>query len=415
MKEGKSFCITKTEVLEAYKRVKANKGAGGIDGIELEEFERNWKNNLYKLWNRMSSGSYFPKAVRGVEIPKRDGNKRLLGIPTIEDRVAQMVLRNRIEPIVEPIFADDSYGYRPKKSALDAVTAARSRCFTMKWLIEFDVVGLFDNIDHAMLMEMLRTHIEEKWVLMYTERCLKSQLRMPDGTEKERLAGTPQGGVISPLLANLFMHYAFDKLIEREYPRNPWERYADDGVIHCVSEKQAQFIMDKLKERMRTFKLEIHPEKSKIVYCVRGDDDTGVHEHKAFDFLGYTFRARMIKNERGKYFRGFSPAVSKDAGKRFRNKIKEAIHATRTTDIIALAKQLNPIIRGWMNYFMKFNPSEAFRQGINFVNQTLVRWLERRRKRVKGSLRKAQALLYRIAKSSPELFHHWKMGYMPVI
>jgi len=414
MKEGKSFYITQTEVLNAYKRVKANKGAGGVDGIEFEEFDRHKKDNLYKLWNRMSSGSYFPKAVRGVEIPKKNGKMRLLGIPTIEDRVAQMVIRNRIEPMLEPVFLEDSYGYRPDKSALDAVATTRARCFKMKWVVEFDILGLFDNINHGKLMEMLKKHTSEKWALLYTERCLKAPMEMPDGTVKERTSGTPQGGVISPVLANLFMHYAFDEWMVNDFSMCPWERYADDGVIHCVSEKQACFIMDMLRKRMASFGLEIHPEKSRVVLCKSGKD-TMNYGNVSFDFLGYSFRPRLAKSKRGDYFCSFSPAVSKESGKRFRDKLKTEIRMAKTTDIAELSKQLNPLIRGWMNYFMKFNSSEAFRQGINYVNLTLIRWLERSKRKVKGSFRKARILLHRIAKSSPDLFHHWAMGYMPMM
>ena len=241
MKEGKAFHISQKEVLNAYKAVKDNKGAGGIEGIELEEFDKDWKNRLYVLWNRMSSGSYYSKPVRGVEIPKKNGKKRLLGIPTIEDRVAQMVLRNRLEPLVEPIFLDDSYGYRPNKSALDAIEMARSRCFKMKWVIEFDIVGLFDNISHEKLLELVEKHCHEKRVLMYIDRCLKTPILMPDKTMRTRNSGTPQGGVISPVLANLFMHYAFDSWMAWKFPKCPWERYADDGIIHCVTRKQAEF------------------------------------------------------------------------------------------------------------------------------------------------------------------------------
>lgn len=232
MIEGKSFRITQNEVLTAYKHVKANKGAGGIDGVDFEDFEKDFKNNMYKLWNRMTSGCYFPKAVRGVEIPKKNGKIRLLGIPTIEDRIAQMVVRNRFEPRVEKIFLEDSFGYRPHKSAIDAVGKARERCFKMPWVIEFDIVGLFDNISHEKLMRAVKMHTQEKWIILYIERFLKAPMQMPNGTIKERKSGTPQGGVISPVLANLFMHYAFDKWMAREFPRNPWERYADDGIIH---------------------------------------------------------------------------------------------------------------------------------------------------------------------------------------
>lgn len=414
MKEGKSFSIIQAEVLSAYRRVKANKGAGGIDGVDFQKYEEDLKGNLYKLWNRMASGSYFPKAVKGVEIPKKNGKKRLLGIPTIEDRVAQMVVRNRLEPKVESVFYEDSYGYRPNKSALDAVGRARERCFKMPWVIEFDIVGLFDNINHDKMMRAVRKHTNEKWVLLYIERFLTAPIQMEDGTIKTRTSGTPQGGVISPVLANLFMHYAFDKWMKSKFPKNSWERYADDGIVHACSEKQAEYIMDMVKSRMYECGLEIHPEKSKLVYC-KSENNNLSYENTSFDFLGYTFRPRMVKSQQGKYFMGFTPAVSKSAGKNFRTKIRETIKKSNTTDIMALANALNPVIRGWMNYFTRYKPSEAFRQGINYVNLTLAKWLKRTHKSVRNGVRKAQRLLYRISKSSTEMFHHWKMGYLPVI
>lgn len=413
MKEGKSFQISQTEVLNAYKAVRSNKGAGGIDGVEFDEFDKNWKRRLYVLWNRMSSGSYFPKPVRGVEIPKKNGKTRLLGIPTIEDRVAQMVLRNRLEPHVEPYFYADSYGYRPNKSAIDAIKTARERCFKMKWTIEFDIVGLFDNIRHDYLMSFVKYHLNERWVNLYIERCLKAPIKMPDGTIVERTKGTPQGGVISPLLSGLYMHYAFDRWITREFPMCKWERYADDGLIHCVSRKQAEYVLDKLRKRMELCGLEIHPDKSKIVYN-QCNNEIIYGENTNFTFLGYTFRPRLLKSRTGKYFMGFSPAVSNDAAKSFRKKVKEVFKRNKTTNIMLLAKELNPIIRGWYNYFGVFCPSEAFRKGINYVNLILVRWLKRTRKKVKRAYKKAQHLLFNIAMTNREMFYHWKVGYLPV-
>lgn len=412
MKEGKSFDITQHQILQAYKSVKANQGAGGIDGVDFAEYEKDLKNNLYKLWNRMVSGSYFPKHVKGVEIPKKNGKIRLLGIPTIEDRVAQMVVRNRFEPLVEPAFLTDSYGYRPNKSALDAVGVTRERCWKMAWLIEFDIVGLFDNINHEKMLAAVRKHTDEKWINLYTERFLKASIVMPNGEVRERNSGTPQGGVISPVLANLFMHYAFDKWMEREFPNNPWARYADDGVIHCMTEKQAVYIMDKLKARMKECNLEIHPEKSRIVYC-RSGNFSNTYENESFDFLGYTFRTRSAKSKDGKYFSAFTPAVSKNSSKSFREKIRNGVRNNRTLSLKKLAELMNPIIRGWMNYFMRYHASEAWKTGINYVNQTLVRWIKRTFKKAARSYIKAQKLLVRWANSVPELFYHWKMGYMP--
>ena len=336
-----------------------------------------------------------------------------MGIPTIEDRVAQMVLRNRLEPHIEPIFYKDSYGYRPNKSALDAVGTARERCYKMKWVIEFDIVGLFDNINHEYLMKFVKHHLKEKWVSLYIERCLKAPIVMPDGTVEERGKGTPQGGVISPLLSGLYMHYAFDRWITREFPMCKWERYADDGIIHCVSKKQAEYVLDMLKKRMQMCGLEIHPEKSKIVYCQRNNEKID-GEDTSFTFLGYCFRPRLTKSRNGQYFMGFTPAVSAESAAAFREKIRLEIQNSNTTDIIALSKSLNPIICGWYNYFGKYCSSEAFRKGINYVNLKLVRWLERTRKSVRRSLTKAQHLLHRIAMSNQEMFYHWKVGYMPV-
>lgn len=414
MKEGKAFQISQNEVLNAYKAVKANKGAGGADGIEFQEFDRDWKNRLHVLWNRMSSGSYYPKPVKGVEIPKKNGKKRLLGIPPIEDRVAQMVLRNRLEPMLEPMFHEDSYGYRPNKSALDAIATARSRCFRMKWVIEFDIVGLFDNINHEKLLELVRKHCQEKWIFMYIDRCLKAPILMPDKTLKERDAGTPQGGVISPMPANLFMHYAFDSWMTEKYSKCPWERYADDGIIHCVSRKQAEFVLDMLKEQMKRYGLIIHPEKSKIVFCRKNNETVPKGVETSFVFLGYCFRPRLVKSIQGIYFMGFTPAVSMEAARSFRRKIRVTIREAGTTDIIILSQMLNPVIRGWMNYFCKFTPSEAFQKGINYVNQKLVRWVRKNRKKAKRSYRKAQTLLKRIALSNPKMFYQWQAGYMPM-
>lgn len=414
MKEGKAFQISQIEVLNAYKSVKANKGAGGIDGIELEEFDEDWKNKLYVLWNRMSSGSYFPKPVRGVEIPKKNGKKRLLGIPTIEDRVAQMVIRNRLEPNVEPLFLPDSYGYRPYKSALDAIATARTRCFSMKWDIEFDIVGLFDNIKHNNLMKMVERHCNDKWILLYIKRCLKAPILMPNKTLKKRVAGTPQGGVISPILANLFMHYVFDIWMGKKFPNCPWERYADDGIIHCITRKQAEFVLDMLKEQMIKNGLLINLDKSKIVFCRRNNEPIPNNAETSFVFLGYCFRPRLVKSRQGIYFMGFTPAVSVEAARAFREKIRGAMKRVKTTDIVLLSQTLNPIIRGWMNYFCKFTPSEAFQKGINFVNQRLVRWLMKNRKKVKKRYIKSLILLNRIALSNPKLFYQWQAGYMPM-
>jgi RNA-directed DNA polymerase len=408
MKEGKSFEISKHQVKEAYRRVKTNHGAGGIDGIDFTEFEKDLKGNLYKLWNRMSSGSYFPKAVRGVEIPKKNGKKRLLGIPTIMDRVAQMVVRMSFEPLIEPIFCSDSYGYRPNCSAIDALGVTRERCWKMAWIIEFDIKGLFDNIDHELLMKTVRKHTNCKWVILYIERFLKTSIMMPDASIQERNAGTPQGGVISPILANLFMHYAFDRWMEKQYPLNPWARYADDGVIHCRAKEDAESILESLKNRMLSCKLEIHPEKSRIAYC-RSDQNIERHEHESFDFLGYTFRKRLVRSKNGNLFNSFTPAVSKDAAQHLRDSIRDILKNNKILSLKGLAEIINPKIRGWYNYFSRFCASEA-RKVLKYLNYALIIQIRFKYKKLKRSKARAYRYLIQMSKIQSNLFYHWQIG-----
>jgi len=267
LSKAKPYSISKHIVLDAFRRVKANRGAAGVDGETIEEFERSLKGNLYKLWNRMSSGSYFPPPVRLVEIPKESGGKRPLGIPTVADRIAQMVVKMYLEPEIEPRFHPDSYGYRPGKSAVEAVGVARQRCMRRDWVLDLDIRGFFDNLDHRLMMRAVRKHTDSKWILLYIERWLKTPAQMKNGTCVSRLKGTPQGGVASPLLANLFLHYAFDEWMKRNNPGSPFERYADDIIVHCVSEKQAKWLKEKIEGRLMKCGLELHPQKTKIIYC----------------------------------------------------------------------------------------------------------------------------------------------------
>lgn len=410
LNQAKPFCISKLEVWEAYKRVKANKGAAGVDGQSLEEFASDEQNNLYKLWNRMSSGSYFPPPVLRVEIPKGGGRMRPLGIPTVADRVAQQVVKQHLEPELEKHFHPDSYGYRPGKSALDAVGRARKNCWRYDWVLDLDIKGFFDNIDHDLLMKAVRWHTDEKWVLLYIDRWLKAPISMPDGTLVYPEKGTPQGGVISPLLANLFLHYAFDKWMERENPSIPFERYADDAVCHCASQTQAECLKRALEVRMNEVGLELHPEKTKIVYC-KDDDRQGWYPRTSFDFLGYTFRSRRSRNRWGKYFINFSPAISNKAAKAIRQTSRQWHWPTRSDkDLEDLALMFNPIIQGWINYYGRYYKSALY-PTLRCLDRRLVMWATRKYKRLRGHRRRATHWLDRIARKQPYLFAHWRLLY----
>ena len=410
MEKVKSFDISKRQVWEAYKCVKTNRGCAGIDKQSIAEFEEDISNNLYKIWNRMSSGSYFPSPVMRVEIPKEDGRTRPLGIPTVADRIAQMVVKNYLEPILEPHFHVDSYGYRPNKSALDAVGMARKRCWRYNWVLDLDIKGFFDNISHELLMKAVTKHTECRWVLLYVERWLKASVAMLDGSFLYPEKGTPQGGVVSPLLANLFLHYAFDYWMQRKYPHVPFERYADDMVCHCRTESQARKLLADLNERLGDCGLELHSEKTKIVYC-KDEDRKGDYPVKKFDFLGYTFRPRLSRNRRGKFFVNFSPAISNKAAKAIRKKIRSWSWQLRPGDTLEdLARECNSIIRGWIYYYGRYYPS-AMRRILEHINWRLVRWATCKYKKLRGRQRKAKIWLKRIALRQPNLFVHWRIVY----
>lgn len=412
MKNSKPYEIPKQIVMEAYRRVKTKKGSAGADGVNFEKFEEDLKGNLYRIWNRMSSGSYFPTPVKAVDIPKKSGGTRTLGIPTIEDRTAQMVAKFYLEKEAESLFHPDSYGYRPNRSAIDAVGQARQRCWKYDYVVEFDIKGLFDNIDHDLLMRAVRKHAKEPWVVLYVERWLKAPFLDRNGNLVERKSGTPQGGVISPVLANLFMHYAFDRWMQKEHPGAPFERYADDAVIHCRSERHAKKLLVQLGHRLRECKLELHPEKTKIVYC-QDRDRKRSYDVTEFDFLGYTFRKRFIKDKLGRLLFNFLPAVSHKAAKSFREKIKEMqIHNLSGSTLTMVAETINSKVRGWLNYFQKFCPSEV-KFTMECLNRRLVIWAMRKYKRFRGHRGRAQYWLKTIAKREPRLFAHWALGWLP--
>ena len=396
-----------------YQRVKANRGAAGVDGESLAAFEKDLKDNLYKVWNRMSSGSYFPPPVRLVEIPKDNGGTRPLGIPTVADRVAQTVVKMVLEPLVEPAFHQDSYGYRPGKSALDAVGVARKRCWEADWVIDLDIKAFFDSLSHDLVERAVAHHTDSPWVRLYIARWLRAPVQRPDGTLEQRTRGTPQGGVVSPLLANLFLHYAFDAWMRRTFPHVQFERYADDAIVHCRSERQARAVLDAIRGRFGQCELELHATKTRIVYC-KDDDRPEEHEHIAFDFLGYTFQPRRAKNRWGKFFVGFLPAMSAKAAKRVRTIIREwRMASTRNNQRLEdLARVVNPVVRSWMNYYGRFYRSKCV-QVLRHLNEALAAWARRKYRRFHRRERASMHWLGGIARRDPRLFVLWQLGMTP--
>lgn len=414
MKPTKPFEISKHDVVRAWEVVKANKGASGVDGETIEQFESDLKGNLYKLWNRLSSGSYFPPAVKTVAIPKKTGGERKLGIPTVSDRVAQMVAKLSFEPLVEPYFHADSYGYRPNKSAHQALEITRKRCWCNDWVLEFDIKGLFDNIDHELLMKAVRKHTDNRWLLLYIERWLTAPIQLEDGTMINRTRGVPQGGVISPVLANLFMHYAFDKWMDRVFPGTPFCRYADDGLVHCHSEAEAKTMKMALALRLQECGLEMHPDKTRIAYC-KDDDRREEHPITSFDFLGYTFRPRRSKNRWGKHFINFSPAMSAKAGKAIRQEVRRwKLHLRSDKSLLDLARMFKAIIQGWINYYGRFYKSAMY-PTLRHINRKLCLWAMRKHKKLKRHRRRAEHRLGDIANKYPGMFPHWKLGVRPMV
>ena len=410
--KAKPFEISKWVVWKAFQRVKANQGAAGVDTESIADFEKELKNNLYKVWNRMSSGSYFPPPVRTVAIPKAGGGQRMLEIPTVSDRVAQMVVKMHLEPLVEPCFHPDSYGYRPGKSAIEAVGVTRKRCWRYDWVLDLDIKGFFDNLDHDLLMRAVCKHTDCSWMLLYIERWHKAPAQLADGTLVPRQKGTPQGGVISPLLANLFLHYAFDEWMRRTYPQNPFARYADDVVVHCQTESEAGALRQAIAGRLAQCKLELHPEKTKIVYC-KDDDRRGNYLNEKFDFLGFTFRARRSKNRWGKYFINFSPAVSDRAAKTMRRTMRSwRLHLRSDKALDDLSRMFNPVLHGWINYYGNYYKSALY-PIFRHLDRSLTRWAVRKFKKLRGHRRRATHWLGRIARQEPNLFAHWRLGVRP--
>ena len=403
---GKPFDISKQAVWEAYEQVKANKGAPGVDAVSIEEFEKDLKGNLYKIWNRMSSGTYFPPPVRAVEIPKQ-GGVRILGVPTVGDRIAQTVVAEVLVRKAEPVFHPDSYGYRPGRSAIDAVGRCRERCWKADWVIDLDIRSFFDSVPWDLVIKSVEAQVDpsQAWVVLDGRRWLAAPLLLPDGTLRQRDRGTPQGSAVSPVLANLFLHYAFDVWLARTFPSVPFERYVDDAVIHCVSERQARFVLAAIGKRMAEVGLQLHPEKTRIVYC-QDDNRRSSHEHTAFTFLGYPFCPRSAQRKDGRMFLAFLPAISKEALRRIGAQVRSWRGHRRTNLTEAdLARRINPIVAGWMNYYGAFYKSARYPL-LERINAYLMRWMRTKFKRLRGR-KKAQAAWSQAIARRPRFFAHW--------
>lgn len=404
--ETKEHPVTKKMVIEAYKEIRSNGKAAGVDGVSLESYAKNLQGNLYKLWNRLTSGSYFPQHVREKQIPKKEGGSRMLGIPTVEDRVAQQVVKAHLEKKAEVSFHPDSYGYRRRKHAHDAIERARKRCWENDWVIDLDIQSFFDSIDHEMMLKAVQWYTKEKWVLMYIERWLKAGMLKEDGKTITRENGTPQGGVISPLLANIFLHFAFDKWMERNYPYITFERYCDDIIVHCKSQSQAMFIRDEIAKRLENCKLTLSAKKTKIVYC-KNSRRREKHDSVSFDFLGYTFAPKMCRIK-GNNMLNFKPAMSRKSKKSVMEKLRSmSIHKSKE-NILQLAERINLKVRGWMNYYCAFDRWST--AGVWWqLNRRIIKWAMWNKKK---TVRKAVRWLQGIYRTKPGLFAHWKIAHL---
>ena len=363
----------------------------------------------------MSSGSYFPPPVKAVEIPKAHGvGTRILGVPTVADRVAQTVAAVELERRVEPVFHPDSFGYRPGRSALDAVRSCRARCWEFDWVVEIDIRRFFDTVPWDLIVKAVQTHCDLAWVVLYVKRWLAAPLALPDGSLVDRDRGTPQGSAISPVLANLFMHYAFDTWLAREFPAVVFERYADDAVLHCRTEHQAGMLLAAMRERLTQVGLELHPDKTRIVYC-KDDKRRGMYDHTEFTFLGFTFRARGVRLKNGRMFLGFNPAVSKDSLKKMGSQVRTwRLHQRTRSSEHDLARLVNPVVRGWMHYYGAFYRSALYPL-LARINAYLMRWSRKKYKPLRGR-KKAQAQWEQAVKLRPRFFSHWAwVNWVPAV
>lgn len=402
--------ITKAMVKAAYRKVKANHGAAGVDKESLDEYQADLLNNLYVLWNRLSSGSYFPKPLRSASIPKTNGKQRVLGIPAVSDRIAQQVVKDYLEPRLEAAFSKHSYGYRPLKSAHQAIEAVQENVRQYAWVIDMDIKSYFDEVDHELLLKAIDRHVEEKWVKMYIVRWLEAPSQQADGTLKPKAGkGTPQGGVISPLLANLFLHYVLDKWIEKHHPEVSFVRYADDVIVHCRTEEEAKKLLSDIRQRLSECKLSLNEAKTKLVYCKNYRRTKKTSFGKKFDFLGFTFKPRTYKSKReGSYlFLGYGCAISQSAQTRIvQGWANQKWHRRSELKIQEIAEMVNVQMRGIIRYYGKFWLSELQRLMRHFEFR-LVKWVLNKYKRFKNSQTKAYKWLKQLKRSYPTMFYYW--------
>jgi len=409
--KAKPFEIPKRLIWESWKHVAANKGAPGVDKESIQAFKKQLGDNLYRLWNRMSSGSYHPKPVRQVLIPKGDGRTRPLGIPTVADRVAQMTVKKVLEPRLEEIFHSSSFGYRPGKNAKQAVAQARRHCWRYDWVVDLDIRAFFDTIDHDLMIRAVEKHVPERWIRLYIERWLKCEIELENGERKLPDCGTPQGGVISPLLANLYLHYAFDAWMQRHFPSIPFERYADDVVCHCRNRVEAESLLENLRERFAACGLELHPSKTQVVYC-KDNKRRGEYPTTRFDFLGFSFHARTCQDKYGNIFTGFGPGVGRKALKRMNQMLRSLnLHRQIHVKLPDIAVRLNPIVRGWIGYYGAFYP-EPLKRFLVRLDLRLGCWARNKFKRLRGHKRRSWNWLKRCRSSYPRLFVHWEYLFL---
>lgn len=404
----KTVPITLKMVRDAYRKVKQGGKAAGIDGESWADFEKKGVDKqLYIIWNRMASGSYFPQPVREIEIPKKDGKTRKLGIPTIRDRIAQQVVKQYAEQKIDALFHPNSYGYRPLKSSKDAVEQVKKNCLEIDWVIDMDISKFFDEIDHDLMLKAIDAMKLESWVKMYVQRWLQMKVVKADGTMYDRgNKGTPQGGVISPLLANLFLHYGLDKWLEKNYRQIKFVRYADDAVIHCKSKTEAEQMLSAIKERMKQIGLRLNETKTKIVYC-KDYRRKQNHPQVQFGFLGFSYQPRQVQSN-GNRFMGFTVEISKDNQTKIREDMRDTVNWRNTKqEIEEIAKQLNSKLRGWINYFGLYGKRKLQRT-MYYLDEKLVKWIA---KKYKQGVRKSVQQLKAIKLQKPALFHHWEKGY----